>query len=98
MGEEYRGKVVRSGNSVALRLPKALGVTEGTEMRIVCEEANAFRVEPVDAPKRKFNIDKVWGIARGSGLQLIRSEDRVFAPRRLIWDEPEREPHSEPGQ
>ena len=32
MGKEYRAKVFKSGNSLALRLPKALGLEEGAEM------------------------------------------------------------------
>ena len=32
MGKEYRAKVFKSGNSLALRLPKDLGLTEGATM------------------------------------------------------------------
>ena len=35
MGEEYRAKLFKSGNSVALRLPKALGLSEGEEVVLV---------------------------------------------------------------
>ena len=42
MTKEYRAKVFKSGNSLALRLPKALGIEEGTEM-IVREERGEFR-------------------------------------------------------
>ena len=31
---EVRSKTFKSGNSVALRLPKALGIAEGVEMRV----------------------------------------------------------------
>jgi antitoxin VapB len=31
----------------------------------------------------------VWGCAAGSGLQLIKDEDRVFEERPLLWDDPE---------
>jgi antitoxin VapB len=34
MGIEFEAKVFRSGNSVALRLPKALGLREGDVMRV----------------------------------------------------------------
>ena len=46
MSEEFVGKVFKSGNSVALRLPKGLGFVEGTEVRMVKEDRMAFRVEP----------------------------------------------------
>ncbi|WP_375391498.1 hypothetical protein [uncultured Sphingomonas sp.] len=88
MTNEYRAKVFKSGNSVALRLPKALGIAEGTEM-VVREEAGKFAFEPVGRSKRKFNIDKVWGCAAGSGLQPIQSDDRVFEHRPLLWEDPE---------
>jgi antitoxin VapB len=35
------------------------------------------------APKRKFNIAKVAGSA--TGLNYIKSEDRVFEERALLW-------------
>jgi antitoxin VapB len=88
MGEEYRSKVFKSGNSVALRLPKALGLKEGTEMT-VREERGSFILEPVEKPKRKFNIAKVWGCAAGSGLRPLSPEEREFEHRQLLWEDPE---------
>ncbi|TMJ19515.1 MAG: AbrB/MazE/SpoVT family DNA-binding domain-containing protein [Alphaproteobacteria bacterium] len=76
-------RTFKSGNSVALRLPKALGIEEGVEMR-VREEQGRYIVEPVDRPKRKFNIAKVAGSARN--LQLIKDEDRLFDERPLLWE------------
>ena len=73
MSDEYHGKVFKSGNSVALRLPKALGFEEGTEVRMVKEDRMTFRVEPVDQPKRKIDISGFWGKARG--LTLPPRED-----------------------
>ena len=37
MSETHRTKVFKSGNSMALRLPKALGIAEGTEVNVVRE-------------------------------------------------------------
>jgi antitoxin VapB len=85
MGEEYTAKTFKSGNSVALRLPKALGVKEGMEMK-VREDRGSFIVEPVDRPKRKFNIEKIWGIGRDWDLKPLSSEDRLFEPRELDWE------------
>ena len=65
MSEEFLGKTFKSGNSVALRLPKALGFEEGTEVRMVKEDRMTFRIEPVDAPKRKIDISGFWGKAKG---------------------------------
>ncbi|HEU4967445.1 AbrB/MazE/SpoVT family DNA-binding domain-containing protein [Sphingomonas sp.] len=88
MGVEYTAKTFKSGNSIALRLPKALGIKEGMEMKVREEDGNLI-VAPADRPKRKFNIDKVWGCAAGSGLQPIKPEDRVFEHRPLLWEDPE---------
>jgi antitoxin VapB len=88
MSEEYRAKVFKSGNSLALRLPKALGLEEGAEM-LLREEQGRYIVEPVEKPKRKFNIEKVWGIGKHLDLKPIAPEDRVFEHRPLLWEDPE---------
>lgn len=69
-------KTFKSGNSVAVRLPAALGVKPGTEVR-VREEQGRYVVEPVDAPRRKIDVDKFWGKAKG--LKLL--ENREFEER-----------------
>lgn len=76
-------KTFKSGNSVAVRLPAALGVQPGTEMR-VREEQGRYVIEPVEGPRRKFNIAKVAGSARD--LQFIKDEDRLFEERPLSWE------------
>jgi antitoxin VapB len=63
MMKEVRAKTFKSGNSVALRLPKALGIKEGVEMT-VREEHGKYVVEPVEAPKRKLDVDAFWGKAK----------------------------------
>lgn len=88
MGEEFTAKTFKSGNSVALRLPRALGVKEGVEMK-VREDRGSLIVEPVDRPKRKFDIEKVWGIGKHLDLKPIAPEDRAFEHRPLGWDDPE---------
>ncbi len=42
MGNEYRTRTFKSGNSVALRLPKQLGFVEGEEVRIVGHADGGF--------------------------------------------------------
>lgn len=59
--DEYVGKTFKSGNSVALRLPKGLGVPEGTEVRLVKEGRMSFRVEPVEAPRKTIDISGFAG-------------------------------------
>ena len=74
MGKEYRAKVFKSGNSLALRLPKEMGLTEGA-MMIVREERSGFHMEPEQAPKKKLDVDKFWGKAKGLKVPERRDFD-----------------------
>jgi len=82
--KSFRAKVFKSGNSLALRLPAGLGLAAGMEMNLRVENDEHFTFEPVERPKRKFNVDKVWGSA--TDLKLIAREDRQFEERPLLWD------------
>lgn len=42
MTKEYRAKVFKSGNSLALRLPKALGIVEGDDVVIAPHKDGSF--------------------------------------------------------
>lgn len=64
MGKEYRAKVFKSGNSLALRLPKDLGLKEGSTM-ILREERIGFIVEPEEAPRQKIDISGFAGMLPG---------------------------------
>ncbi len=46
MAREWKTRTFKSGNSVALRLPKALGVMEGEEFAIVPHASGRFSVWP----------------------------------------------------
>lgn len=92
MGKEYTGKSFKSGNSVAIRMPAALGVEPDLEWLIVRDENGDLIIRSKPKAKRKFNIDKVWGIGRDLGLKPLSLEDRVFEERKLLWDDPEWQP------
>lgn len=62
MSKEYRAKVFKSGNSLALRLPKELGLQEGSTM-VLREEQSGYTFQPEDAPKAKLDISGFWGKA-----------------------------------
>ena len=81
MTKEYRARTFKSGNSVALRLPKGLGIAPGREMR-VREEQGKFTVEPADAPKRKIDVDKFWG--KAPWLKPVNRDD--YEERELDWE------------
>lgn len=66
-------KTFKSGNSIAVRLPKALGIEAGTEMR-VREEQGKYVLEPVKKEKRnKIDLTGICGSI--PGLKLIGRDD-----------------------
>jgi antitoxin VapB len=77
--ERVRTKVFQSGNSLAVRIPVGTLLEAGMEMELTIEDGQFLSYDPVDAPKRKFNIAKVAGSAKG--LKYIRPADRSFEPR-----------------
>ncbi|MFK3890129.1 AbrB/MazE/SpoVT family DNA-binding domain-containing protein [Sphingomonas sp. NPDC079357] len=85
MGNEYRAKVFKSGNSVALRLPKALGFEAGQEVR-VREEAGKFSFEAVNDAGR-IDLTGLWGSC--PDLKPLTSEEREFDRSPRIWDDPD---------
>jgi antitoxin VapB len=78
MTKEIRAKTFKSGNSVALRLPKALGIKEGVEMK-VREEHGRYVVEPVEKPKKKIDLTGIFG----SIPTLTRQQ---FDHKKRDWD------------
>jgi antitoxin VapB len=76
-------KTFKSGNSVAVRLPKALGVEPGVEMT-VREERGRYIVEPVEQAPRKIDLTGIYGA--GAGLKPLAPEERIMEPRELDWE------------
>lgn len=83
MGEEYRAKIFKSGNSLALRLPKALGLKEGAEV-VLREERQGFSVERVEQEPKKIDLAGIAGSI--PWLKPIPPEDREFEERELDWE------------
>ena len=83
MGKEYRAKVFKSGNSVALRLPKELGLKQGDVM-VLREEQVGFLVAPEHAPKKKIDLSGIAGSI--PWLKPLKPEDREFEERELDWE------------
>jgi antitoxin VapB len=76
---EWEGKTFKSGNSVALRLPKGMGVPEGTAVRMVQEAPMSFRVEPLAAPRKKIDVSGFAG--KAPWLKPLPRELREFEER-----------------
>ncbi len=79
MEDEYQGKTFKSGNSVALRLPKGMGIPEGTEVRMVKDSPMSFRIEPIEAPRRTIDISGFAG--KLPGFKPAPREDFEERPR-----------------
>lgn len=78
MTPEVRSRTFKSGNSVALRLPKSLGIPEGVEMR-VREEQGRYVIEPVEPERRSIDLSFLDG-RKPIGLKLLTSRDREIDP------------------
>ena len=75
----YRAKVFKSGNSLALRLPKALGLEEGLEMELQVATDGAYSLRRADAPKRKIDGSKFIG--KCPGLKELPRYEFEDSPR-----------------
>lgn len=78
MSRAYTAKSFKSGNSVAIRMPAALGVEPEREWTVV-ERDGDLVLSAADKPKRKFNVAKVAGSAKN--LRYVEPESRLFQPR-----------------
>lgn len=75
-------KVFKSGNSVAVRLPNALGVKPGTEVS-VREERGRYVIEPVAAKPKKIDLTGIAGSM--PWLKPLAKEEREFEESRRDW-------------
>lgn len=83
MTAEYKAKIFKSGNSVALRLPKALGLKEGAEV-VLREDRGKFSFEPAKEEKRFIDLTGIYGSI--PGLKPLTREEREFEERELDWE------------
>lgn len=70
-----RLKVFKSGNSLALRLPKALGLAEGMEMEVELQPDGSLLLRRPEPAKKKLDISGFWGKAPGLKLAPRRDFD-----------------------
>jgi antitoxin VapB len=64
MGREFDAKVFKSGNSIALRLPKSLGLKPGDVMR-VHENEGSLTAEPITGRGEHINLKGIYGSVPG---------------------------------
>jgi antitoxin VapB len=75
-------RTFKSGNSIAVRLPKALGIPAGTEMR-VREEHGKYILEPVDQEPKRIDLTGIYGSI--PGLKPLTREEREFEDSPRDW-------------
>jgi antitoxin VapB len=72
-GQSYRAKVFKSGNSLALRLPKALGLEAGMEMELRTGLDGVHTLQPIAPLRRTIDISGFAG--KAPGIKLAPRED-----------------------
>lgn len=65
MGEEIIGKSFRSGNSVAIRLPAALGIEPGREWTIRTRADGALVITPKPREGERIDLTGIAGSVKG---------------------------------
>lgn len=75
-------RTFKSGNSIAVRLPKALGIEAGTEMR-VREERGRYVLEPIGKEPRKIDLSGIYGSI--PGLKPLTRVEREFEDSPREW-------------
>ena len=81
MSAPLKTRTFKSGNSIALRLPKALGLDAGAEMT-VREEHGRYIVEPVAKQGDRIDLTGIYGSC--PGLKPVERLD--MEPRELDWE------------
>ena len=74
-----RAKVFKSGNSLALRLPKVLGMAAGMELEITAAADGSYALRRVEPPKDRIDVSGFAG--KCPWLQPLPRELREFDER-----------------
>lgn len=74
MGKEYTAKSFKSGNSVAIRVPAALGIEPDREWVVEWNDGSLVFRAKLQA-KRKLDVSKFWGKAKGLKVPERRDFD-----------------------
>jgi antitoxin VapB len=77
--KNYRTKVFKSGNSLAVRIPAGTDLKPGMEMDLTVEDGVMLALKPIEAPKRKIDISGFAG--KAPWLKPLPPEMREFEER-----------------
>lgn len=72
MGKEYTAKSFKSGNSVAIRIPAALGVEPDREWTVSMDEGQ-LHIRPKPPETKHIDVSGFWG--KAPGIRLAPRED-----------------------
>lgn len=61
LGSPRRVKVFKSGNSLAVRMPKGLGLEAGMELELTLKPGGGYSLDPVELPRRKIDVSGFAG-------------------------------------
>ena len=75
-------RTFKSGNSVAVRLPKGLGIEAGQEMR-VREEQGRYILEPVEEKPERIDLSGIYGSV--PGLKPIERDEEEYEDIPRQW-------------
>ena len=78
MSKEYTAKSFKSGNSVAIRMPAALGIKPDLEWTVI-EDAGELVIREKPAPKRRIDVSGFAG--KAPWLKPLPRELREFEER-----------------
>lgn len=78
MGKEYTAKSFKSGNSVAIRMPAALGIAPDREWTVT-EEDGELHIRAKATTGRKIDVSGFWG--KAPWLKPLPPELREFEER-----------------
>lgn len=73
LGVPRRVKVFKSGNSLAVRMPKGLGLEAGVELELNFTADGAIELRKAPAPRRMIDISGFAG--KAPGIKLAPRED-----------------------
>lgn len=74
MSKEYTAKSFKSGNSVAIRMPAALGIEPDREWTVIAEQGE-LHIRAKEPPRRTIDVSGFAGKAPGIKLAPRRDFD-----------------------
>jgi antitoxin VapB len=77
--KQFRTKVFKSGNSLAVRIPVGTDLKPGMEMDLTVEDGVMLALKPINTPRRKIDISGFAG--KAPWLKPIPPEMREFEER-----------------